>query len=106
MQDLGLKRRPVLVLSSSFHNRLHGARVLIVPLSSTVNNTALHRFIISPNETRHGQVIKTESNILFDYTSMISPKYLKPTQDGLQYDVLQQTLTWWQRCTKSIMSDV
>jgi len=106
MQDLGLRRRIVLVLSSSFHNRLHGARVLIVPLSSTVNNTTLHRFIISPNDTRHGQVIKMESNILFDYTSMISPKYLKPIQDGLQYDVLQQTLTWWQRYIKSIMSDV
>jgi len=106
IQDLGRKRRPVVVLSSSFHNRLHGARVLIVPLSSTVNNTALHRLIISPNDTRHGQVIKTESNILFDYTSMVSPKYLKPTHDGLQYDVLQQTLAWWQRLVKPIMSDV
>ena len=74
MQDSGHKQRPVVVLSSLFHNRLHGARVLIVPLSSVVDNTALHRFIISPNDTLHGRVIKTESNILFDYTSMISPK--------------------------------
>jgi hypothetical protein len=77
-----------------------------MPLSSVVNNTALHRLIISPNDTCHGRVIKTESNMLFDYTSMVSPMYLKPTQDGLQYDVLQHTLTWWQRCARSVMSDV
>lgn len=94
------------MLSSSFHNGLHGARVLAVPLSSIVNNTALHRLIISPNDTRYGQIIKVESNLLFDYTSMISPKYLKPTQDGLQPDALKQTLTWWHQCIKLIVPNV
>jgi mRNA-degrading endonuclease toxin of MazEF toxin-antitoxin module len=105
MQDLSRKRRPVVVLSSSFHNQSHGARVLIVPVSSVVNNTALHRLIISPNGTRLGQVIKTDSNLLFDYTTMISSSYLKPTEDALQYDVLQHTLTWWHRCVKAIVAD-
>lgn len=82
MEGLDCKWRPVLVLSLSFHNGLHVARLLVVSLSFTTNNIPLHRLFISPENTR-GQVIKNKSNILFDYTSVVSHKYLKPTHKML-----------------------
>ncbi|UJR24093.1 hypothetical protein I4U23_027060 [Adineta vaga] len=97
---------PIAVLSSSFHNRLNRARILVVPLSSVIDNTALHRMVITANDTRHSQIIKIESDLLFDYTTMVSPKYLKQTQDGLQHDVFKQVLIWWHHYVKSIVSDV
>ncbi|CAF1434182.1 unnamed protein product [Rotaria sordida] len=101
--NLGKKLRPVVILSSSMHNKLRGARLIIAPLSSKPSNTALHQFAINPTDTLYEQVLKQKSNILFDYSAMIPPSYVKPTYDGLNEATLEATLIWWRWCINSIL---
>ena len=84
------------------HNKLRGARLLIAPLSSKPSNTALHQFTLNPTDTFYGQVLQQKSNILFDYSTMIPPSYLKPTRDTLNKTTLEATLVWWRWCINSI----
>jgi hypothetical protein len=101
---LGKKVRPVIVLSSSMHNKLRGARILIAPLSSNPSNTALHQFSVNSGDTLYGQVLKQKSNILFDYSMMVSSSYLKPTNDAVNKATLEATLVWWRWRINSILS--
>ncbi|CAF1160648.1 unnamed protein product [Adineta ricciae] len=40
MPNLGYQRKLVATISSSFYNQLHGVRVLVIPLSSVMNNSS------------------------------------------------------------------
>jgi hypothetical protein len=106
MHNLERKVRPVVVLSSSMHNKLQNARLLIVPLSTKIPNTVLHQFTIDPMNTVCGLTLKHKANILFDYSMMISPSSLKPIYDALDKPTLEATLAWWRWCMHSILHPI
>src|SRR5207302_1737101 len=103
MHNLGKKIRPVVILSSSMHNKLSDARLLIAPLSTRIPNTALHQLTINPMNTVYGLALKHKSNILFDYSIMIPSSDLKPTYDALDKATFEAALGWWRFCMNSIL---
>jgi len=101
---LGNKKRPMLILTSSYHNSLKHATFLVVPFTTKSPNPCLHPFKISPMETKHRLVLRSESLLLFDYSTMIEENDIERTFDGLQSEALVATTRWWRWTINSILS--
>lgn len=95
MKTLNGKKRPVLIISSDYHNSLTNATLLVVPITSKLVNTAIHQFHISPHDTVNETVIRMRSIILLDFSSFIHPSRVEPVNDYLQNDIFISFVRWW-----------